>query len=386
MIRRFFRALAAVLLAAHAVVFSFVSYGARALPDSFNADDSLSLPAPFSAVSGPEESCDLRLLRIIPVKTVSAAETTRQYVHLGGELVGLRLQTKGVTVVGVEAFESQEGTVSPAEDAGIRVGDVLLSVDGAQIGSNQALADLLEKSGGKTVEIRATRGGKDYVCRLKPRRTAATGAWKGGVWVRDSTAGIGTLTFSDVSTGRIATLGHPVFDSDTGEIMPVRAGGIFTASVSGVTKGTVGAAGEILGRVGETQLGTVDVNGEQGVYGDLISTADSGELTPVALPAEVREGPATVICTVTDGEKRSYDISIERISHSEKPGKDMTVRVTDPALLDLTGGIVQGMSGAPIVQNGMLVGAVTHVFVSDPKTGYAIFAGRMTAASRGGGP
>ena len=389
-IRRFIRGFSLALLPIFAALISFLAYGSLTLPDVCRTyGGAPKVPPPFSAAVGKDGGengngvCDVRFLRIFPVKTVSVAETERRYVHVGGELVGLRLQTRGVTVVGTQAFETPEGIADPAAEAGIRAGDVLLSVDGETVDTNAALCEVIGRSEGRSVKVVLERDGKELTCLMTPRRTAATGAYKGGVWIRDSTAGIGTLTFSDGTTGRLATLGHPVYDGDADTPMAVRSGEIYTASVVSVKKGKAGAAGEIAGRIGETKLGTVDENGDEGVYGDLTYTQDAAELTPVAHADEAHVGPAQMLCTVTGGEKKTYDVEIERVN-AGNPDRNMTVRVTDTGLLAATGGIVQGMSGAPILQDGKLVGAVTHVFVSDPRTGYAIFAERMLQTADGG--
>ena len=226
------------------------------------------------------------------------------------------------------------------------------------------------------------REGERLTCTLTPRRSAATGLYKCGLWVRDSTAGIGTLTLSDTASGRIAALGHAICDTDTGQTMRVMNGGVYTAHVTGVTKGAVGKAGEIAGRIDDTQLGTVEKNCSRGVYGTLSVAEGANDVYPVADAGEVHRGSAQIVCTVTSGEKKTYDVEITRINAGDKDDRNMTVKVTDTALLAEPGGIVQGMSGSPILQDGMLVGAVTHVFVNDPKCGYAIFAETMLEEAR----
>ena len=311
----------------------------------------------------------------VTAQLVSTKNETR-YVYPGGDLVGLRLRTRGVTVVGTTPFETDAGTADPAAAAGIKKGDVLLKMDGKTVSSNEALTKLIESSAGRPLETVVERGGETLTLTLTPQKTAGTGLYRGGLWVRDSAAGIGTLTFSDPVSGRIATLGHGIFDVDTGGAIEVADGEIRTATVVGITKGVAGVAGEIGGRIGDTQLGTVDRNDDRGVYGDLWTVTDADGTVPVATRSEVHTGAAQVICTVTEGEKRSYDVEITRLRSGDGE-KSLTLKVTDAALLALTGGIVQGMSGSPVMQDGKLVGAVTHVFVNDPKCGYAIYAEDM---------
>ena len=191
---------------------------------------------------------------------------------------------------------------------------------------------------------------------------------------------IGTLTYTDIERGSIASLGHAIYDVDTNDVLPAAGGEFRTATLIGVTKGSSGAAGELKGIIGEDTLGTLNVNCEGGVYGNLLQTPATAILTPVAMPDEARTGPAQIVATVEDGGKAYYDVTIEKINYTDG-NRNMIVKVTDPALLAVTGGIVQGMSGSPIVQNGMLVGAVTHVFLNDPQKGYGIFAENMLALS-----
>ena len=387
-----------LLLAASAAVFGFLSYGASALPDRFSAcggtvcgeglfsvraDGAVKRCAAAAAGQRPEQTAQLRFLQVFPVKTVSVAEAERKYVTLGGELVGIRLSAAGVTVVGTQAFETESGTADPAKEAGIETGDIVLSLNGTPVDSNKTLTALIEASNGAPLTAQLERNGERITCTLTPRKTAATGAYKCGLWVRDSAAGIGTLTFSDAGTGRIATLGHAICDADTGQITQVRNGAVYTASVVNVVKGETGKAGEIEGRIGENRLGSVDTNCEAGVYGNLELIENTENVYPVAAASEVHTGEAQILCTVAEGEKRAYDITIDRIYANRDRDKNMTVTVTDTALLAVTGGIVQGMSGSPIVQDGKFVGAVTHVFVNDPKSGYAIFAENMLEKAGG---
>ncbi|MBQ7688820.1 MAG: SpoIVB peptidase [Clostridia bacterium] len=313
---------------------------------------------------------------VFPGKTLIVTAAERRYVYPGGELIGIRLRTRGVTVVGTTPFDADDGLADPATQAGIQKGDVLLSIGGEEIDSNAELTQLIEDSNGQTLETVVERNGEELHLFLTPEKTSNTGLYKGGLWVRDSAAGIGTLTFSDPVTGRIATLGHGIYDSDTEALLEVSQGEIYTASVTGITRGTPGMAGEIGGRIGDTALGSVDENSVRGVYGDVYLIENAREQVPVAAKSEVEVGAAQVICTVFDGEKQTYDIEITRL-HTGSGENGMTIKITDTALLAATGGIIQGMSGSPILQNGRLVGAVTHVFVNDPKSGYAIYAEDM---------
>ena len=393
-IKRFFKFFTVLTLLLCLTAGGFVLYGDRALPDRYwTVTGDVKLPPLFSLEKTPAKALPaaadadanavseqtVRFLGAIPVKTVTVTKTERRYVTVGGELVGIRLRTEGVTVVGTESFETEAGAADPAKDAGIKTGDVILRLDGSVVDSNKKLTTLIENSGGRALTVELERENQPLTLTLTPQRTKATGTYKGGLWVRDATAGIGTLTFTDSESGRLGALGHAIFDADTGDVLRVRKGAVFTATAVGVSKGVAGRAGEIEGKIGETQIGSVDLNTHAGVYGDLLAQNDeaAADRYPVATASEVHTGSAQICCTVSGTEKQFYDIEIDRIYKNGDRDKNMTVTVTDTALLAATGGIVQGMSGSPILQDGRFVGAITHVFVSNPAAGYAIFAEKM---------
>ena len=377
-----------------------VAYGDRRLPDLITtcADEvrfsllySVRTNADAVAVSAGEADsptgATLRLLGTIPVKNVSLNKTERRYVSPGGELIGILLRTQGVLVVGTESFLSEGKNVSPGTEAGLKTGDAILSVNGEEVGANQEFSALIEQSGGADLAVRYSRNGTVGQTVLKPRKSDATGKCKCGLWIRDSTNGIGTLTYTDLAAGTVASLGHGIYDVDTNEILNASGGEFRSATLLGVTKGSVGAAGELRGMIGELPLGELSFNCDGGVYGRMQHPPERSDLIAVAMEDEIVCGPAQIIATVKDGEKTCYDIEIEKINRANNAGtKNMVIRVTDPALIETTGGIVQGMSGSPIVQNGMLVGAVTHVFLNDPLKGYAIFADKMLALSESVNP
>ncbi|MBQ6066160.1 MAG: SpoIVB peptidase [Clostridia bacterium] len=324
----------------------------------------------------------VKLLDTIPVKNVSLRKSQRRYVALGGELIGLTLRTQGILVVGVESFSCGGAAVSPADRAGLKIGDAIVKANGAVLTDNASFLSQIEASDGQALTLEYIRNGKTSTTMLTPEKSDMTGQYKCGLWIRDCTNGIGTLTYTDIERGSIASLGHAIYDVDTNDVLPAAGGEFRTATLIGVTKGSNGAAGELKGVIGDTTLGTLTVNCEGGVYGDLLLTPSTGVLTPVAMPDEIRTGPAQIVATVEDGQKTCYDVTIEKIIYAEG-NRNMVVKVTDPALLEITGGIVQGMSGSPIIQNGMLAGAITHVFLNDPQKGYGIFAENMLALSDG---
>jgi len=227
------------------------------------------------------------------------------------------------------------------------------------------------------------RGGDILHLVCTPVKGAAGDKYIAGLWIRDSSAGIGTVTFYDKKSGTMAGLGHAICDVDSGETIPISGGELVSAKVMGCYKGADGAPGELCGVFETLALAALEVNGDTGVYGALNGGLPEGEPLPVAMKSEVKTGPAQIAVTVSGKEKKYYDVEITRVSSNlNSVQKNMTLRVTDPALIEATGGIVQGMSGSPLVQNGLIVGAVTHVFVNSPLEGYAIFAETMLETAR----
>ena len=315
-----------------------------------------------------------RLLGLIPVKTVSVTVETERTLVPGGQSVGVALMTEGVIVVGSSDIGS---TPSPARLAGIRAGDRIVRVNDTDVTSADQLRSLISEGGEALIEL--VRGEEAVVVAVQPALDASDGAYRLGAWVRDSTAGIGTLSFYDPETGDFGALGHAVTDVDTGIVLPVGYGGIYESSVVDINKGKSGEPGELLGQFfdAETQLGQVEKNTPYGIFGT-ISEAVENPLYPDGLPvgtrADVHVGEAQLLTTLVDGEVRAYDCEIVKLTAQSAPDtRSMVVRITDEALLSATGGIVQGMSGSPIVQDGRLVGAVTHVFISDPTQGYGVY-------------
>ncbi|MBQ6267665.1 MAG: SpoIVB peptidase [Clostridia bacterium] len=311
----------------------------------------------------------------VGTQPVQAAGEKRRYVALGGDPFGIKLYTEGVLVIGVDAVDTAAGPVTPGEAAGVKKGDVILSVNGVPIEDTQSLIAAVSGSGGKALELTVQRNGEPLHLSLLPARTA-NGAYRAGLWVRDSAAGIGTVTFYDSTRRVFAGLGHGVCDADTGSTMPLSSGEAVIAQVEGFYKSSAGDPGELCGVFTDAVLGPLLYNGENGVYGTLL-TAPHGSMAAVARRAEVRPGKAQMITTIDAAGPRAYDIEITKVFPADAATRNLVVQVTDPALLEKTGGILQGMSGSPIVQNAMLVGALTHVFVNDPTQGYAIFAQTM---------
>ncbi|MBE6775295.1 MAG: SpoIVB peptidase [Ruminococcaceae bacterium] len=324
---------------------------------------------------------EVSLLNVIPVKSSSVTVKSRDYVEVSGELFGLRLFTEGVMIVGTDEVDTEMGSVSPAKSAGLQKGDVICSVNGIKVTTSQQVSEIFGKAGSSPMTLVYKRGNKYYSISFSLAYSTSEGKYKAGLWIRDSAAGIGTMTFYDVSTGMFASLGHGVCDVDTGEILPLSDGDIVSAYINGCYKGKSGKAGELCGVFNPEVKGILMCNCETGVYGKA-KEINAEMLMPVATKSEVKTGKAQIISTVDKDGPEYYDIEITKVTEASSQNKNMVIKITDSKLIEKTGGIVQGMSGSPIIQDNMLVGAVTHVFVSDPTQGYAIFAETMLEKAR----
>lgn len=290
-----------------------------------------------------------------------------QELELGGQVVGIQIRTEGVLVAGTGTVETAGGSVSPAEEAGVRQGDVIVELAGRKVGSAGEFIAAVEALDGERAELRVLRGGKPLLLTVQPVQSAEK-QWMLGMWLRDGISGIGTLTFCDPKTGLYGALGHSISDTDSGAMLPLSEGSITGAEVVSVKPGAAGSPGELNGCADLGQvLGSIERNTEHGIYGHMNSPC-GGRLVETG---EIRTGPATILSTVDGGQSREFSVRVSRI-YRDSDGEHVMLSVTDPALCAETGGIVQGMSGSPILQDGKLVGAVTHVFLSDPKRGYGI--------------
>ena len=360
-----------------------------ATPDKvFTYEDAEPFSYPVTAVAGqPAEDgkgnssyeAQVSLLGLIPLKSVTVTSAKRPAVIPGGEAFGLKFYTDGVIVVGVESFASEGGdNVSPAADAKLQLNDIITAVNGKTVTSNDDLLSLVAKSNGKAQKLTVKRGRSEMTVSVTPVKNSE-GVYKIGVWVRDSTAGIGTVTFY-LEDGSFGSLGHGICDIDTGEIMPLRSATCWGVDIFDVTKSVRGQPGELRGVFDDGRLmGALLKNTVVGGFGTVDEAFElKEERMEIALSSEVTEGPVTVRCTVDGGGVKEYEAEIVRINRSaDEISKNMLIRITDPALLEKTGGIVQGMSGSPIIQNGRLIGAVTHVLVNQPEMGYGIFIENM---------
>lgn len=392
--------LAAVLLSAALLsAFGAAEYYSGRLPGNFTAEAGSSLKIaeypeisccgyPFPGNSGSGR-VTLSLFGAIPVKCVDVREAEAPTLIAGGMPFGIKLLMKGVMVTDTGSVTDENGReVCPAELAGIENGDIICLADGEEVSSNSRLRSVIAESGGENVRLTVSRNGREFTTALKPVYSPVSESWQGGMWVRDSIAGIGTVTFIDKSSGRFAGLGHPICDSDTGELVPVSSGEAVPVDISGTRRGEKGIPGELRGTfVRGGSFGTLDNNTGCGIFGSLNSGARFAvqEEYPLGYRQDIRTGSAEIISTVSGSVPRHYSIEIESIDYNSSDStKNMVIRITDPTLISASGGIVQGMSGSPVIQDGRLIGAVTHVFVADPTRGYAVFAESMAAELCGG--
>lgn len=364
-------------------------YRVLGLPDCVGPETVLSAPA-LSAKSGGahfvRESGDERLssasdanvtvslFGVLPLRTVTVAAQGRS-VAVGGQAVGVVLKTDGVQIVGFDAVDTETGELCPAASAGLRAGDMIFALNGVRIEDSASFARLCEAADGACV-LSCRRDGAPFSVTVTPA-VDRLGVKHLGVWVRDSTSGIGTLSFYDPATLSFAALGHGVTDVDTQKLIAPATGFLTAAEIKSVRRGGGGAAGELCGRFSVERrdaIGTIDCNTAFGIRGTLLSALPASDTVPVARAAAAHKGDAVILSTV-DGAVAAYAVRVIRVDMQSSPDtQGMMIEITDPALLERTGGIVQGMSGSPLLQDGRLIGVVTHVFLSDPTRGYCLYA------------
>ncbi len=314
----------------------------------------------FLCAGIPAEASDVSGRMLIPV----------------GHTVGIKMFSRGVLVVKPPEADS------PARECGLQTGDVILTCGGVTVDSTEQFRALLQR--GKETDLQVRRGDRNVTLSVQPEQNEQ-GQYAIGAWIRDSMAGIGTVTYYDPSTGAFGALGHGITDVDTALLMPFSSGSVLPSAVKAVKKGAPGSAGELRGEFDlKTTLGDLYANTGHGVFGAVAACPavwQKEEALPVASAGEIREGTAEILSNVRGDEVERFDVEILRVVNDAPDGRDLVLSVTDPDLIAATGGIVQGMSGSPIIQNGKLVGAVTHVLVNDPSRGYGIFIETMLNAA-----
>ena len=318
-----------------------------------------------------------------PMRAVSSDYSSMR-LYAGGIPFGVKFMTEGVIVIGFADVKTDKGKICPATDAGLKQNDIILKINGETVSDAAFLSDITEKCAGNPISVTYSRNGKQATAELRPAYCTEDGKYKTGMYVKDSGAGIGTVTYIVPETLSFGGLGHGICDGETGKLIPMQRGSVVGVTINGVVKGLSGAPGEVRGYFSSGKTGTLLKNTECGVFGAFASLPETltGEPIPVGTRNELKAGEAYILSTLDGTTPVKYKIEISDIRIDSTSNKCFTVKVTDSALINKTGGIIQGMSGSPIIQNGKLVGAVTHVLINDPTTGYGIFIENMLNASQ----
>ena len=361
------------------------------IPDNLSYFEGDSLPVFMHAQAsslefgeGGESSAEYRLLSLVPIKKVELTALKDKKLIPGGMPFGIKFFTDGLIVTGFCDVEGENGKVNPAKDAGLKPNDLITHVNGEAASGTESLSNAIDASQGAEITLTLLRGENVREMKVTPVKCVTDGKYKTGILIRDSGAGIGTVSFIDKESGMFARLGHGICNSENGALIPMLRGAVVDVTISGIEKGQSGIPGEIKGFFNQKKLGSLVKNTECGVFGVLSEIPENplSKPLPIGLKTDLKEGEAIIYCTLDDGVMSSYSVLVSDIDTSADGGKCFTVKVTDPRLIEKTGGIVQGMSGSPIIQNGKLVGAVTHVMINDPTRGYGIFIENMLAASQ----
>jgi stage IV sporulation protein B len=336
----------------------------------------------FTLINGKSEGsakATLKILNLLPVKNVTVNVIPDKKVIPSGEAIGVKIQTKGVLVVGLSTITTADGKKhSPAADAGFEIGDTILEINKQKVEKERDITNIVNENKDSVLNFLVEREGKKHNIDVSPVQSLEDSIYRIGLWVRDNIAGVGTMTFIDPETMSFGALGHGITDIDSGVLVDISKGSILKSKVASVQKARKTVPGEIVGIFYESDnpYGDISKNTNYGIYGILNSKIrnDSKGAIPIALSYQVKEGPAKILSTIDGNKVEEFDIEIQKVNRQSTPSsKSMLIKVTDQKLLDLTGGIVQGMSGSPIIQDGKIIGAVTHVLVNDPTRGYGIF-------------
>ncbi|MBE6048446.1 MAG: SpoIVB peptidase [Clostridium sp.] len=363
----------------------YVCLSIRDVPDCIYTENELQVVAtlkdvsPLTNIKYKDSKVKFNFLGVLPIKSVDLKNMNDMEIVPGGNSIGVKLSSEGVLVVGYSNVKiDNEIKESPAKIAGIEIGDIILDVDGDKVETSKELIDKIKDSESKIVKINIIRDGKKLEKEVELINEKNDG-YKIGLWVRDSTAGVGTMTFYDKKTGKFGALGHPVTDGETNEPFVIKEGDLLKSSIISVRKGEKGSPGELRGifQDEENPIGKIDKNTQCGIFGEgNKNTCDYLEHEPmhVATRDEIVLGKATIFTTIDEYGPNEYEIEIVKLFQQDQPGpKSMIIKITDEDLLAKTGGIVQGMSGSPIIQNNKIIGAVTHVLINKPDVGYGIY-------------
>jgi stage IV sporulation protein B len=341
----------------------------------------------FIVYSQPDEVSvfNASLFGLIPIRRVQVNVFPETSLIPGGMPFGVKFFTEGVVVVGLSDIETEKGAVNPAKSAGVRTSDIITHINRITINNVEEAAQIIESSSGDALNLSVVRDDKNLELRLVPAFSASENKYKSGIWLRDSTAGIGTVTFIIPSNNAFGGLGHGICDVDTGNLMPLKKGTIVEADIDSAVKGQPEFPGELKGKFKDNK-GTLLANTHNGIFGilnNIPGTPETAQALPAGLRSDISEGKAVIYSTVCEQGVREFEIEIVKIYRNSSDSKNFLIKITDPDLIEATGGIVQGMSGSPIIQDGKIVGAVTHVLVSDPTKGYGIFMENMFASMPG---
>ncbi len=322
----------------------------------------------------------LKILGLIPYKNIKINVVPKIKIIPGGQSVGVRLNTDGVLIVGTaDITDDNFRTHNLASISGIKIGDTLAKINDTKIQNASHVSEIVRESDGDKLSLSIIRNKKEFVIDVNPIKSEQDGEYRLGLWVRDKTAGVGTLSFIHPDSRKFGALGHAITDVDTGVLLSIKNGEIVRSRVVSIEQGRRGTPGEIKGVFYETNnpIGKIEKNTQLGVYGELlpdIEDIDKQKSMPIAYQHEIKEGKAFILTTLDDNMVEKFDIEITRINLQTKPdSKSMIIKITDKRLLKKTGGIIQGMSGSPIIQNDKIIGVVTHVLVNDPTKGYGVF-------------
>lgn len=365
---------------ARAEIVSVSDQGTSNIPEGA-VDIDLSRPVTVKMASDATYQMQVRLFGFLPFKQVGIHVIEDQELIPVGVPIGIYVETEGVLVVGTGEFQGADGmSCSPGKNI-VKSGDYVRKVNGVEIHEKEELIRMVEESGGEAVRLTVERNGEIMDLQIKPQRDV-NNAYKIGVWVRDNAQGVGTMTYID-NQGNFGALGHGINDVDTSTLMHMEGGMLYETSIVEIKKGEVGKPGEMTGMIvysDDRILGEIDSNSSRGIFGSCNSRAlalGAEEPLPIGLKQEIEKGPAQILCTV-DGSPKYYDVEITEIHlDHDNVNRGIELKVVDERLLEITGGIVQGMSGSPIIQNGKFIGAVTHVLVQDSSRGYGIFIENM---------
>ncbi len=351
--------------------------------DEYSSFISLELPKNINVATNGELTdtvMSVKLFNIFTIKKVPVRLLTDTDVYVGGETVGFSLFSEGVICVGSNAVATKDGTKEPIKDSGLKEGDAILKIEDVDIDNISDVDRIinLPTFAGKELTLTVRRGESEEKIQITPVFDVLTQKYKLGLWVRNNASGVGTLTYVKQSDFRFGAVGHPIVDSSLGENFEVEKGNIYKCRLLGIKKGEKNNPGEIKSSINlsDDAIGLADTNCKYGVYGNILNKGiiDASRTATLGGRLGVKLGDAKIYCALDNGGVKAYDIKIIKANkQSSADDKSMTIKVTDKELLAKTGGIIQGMSGSPIVQNGKIVGAVTHVFVNDPTRGYGVY-------------